>query len=113
MKIAAELYGQVVLLKLTGELTDESLSDFADGVSHHLAGKDARDLVLDLEAVTFIDSAAFERLLDLRDKLVEDLGQVRLVHCGPNVKKILEMTRMNEEFEVLDDTDEAVKSLGA
>jgi len=57
----------------------------------------------------FVDSAGLEYLLDLQDSLVERLGTVKFAHCEAGVKKILEMTRLDTDFEVYDDVSMAVK----
>ena len=70
-----------------------------------------RDIVLNLEAVGFVDSAALEYLLDLQEQLAERLGQVKLVGLDGNVTKIFEVTRLDNAFERFEDVSEAVKSM--
>ena len=110
MNGAAELYGSTLVLKTKGELTDDTLPAFQEEVRHHLAGSDVRDLVLDLETVTYLDSAALEYVLTLQDMLAEKLGQVRLAGADENVRKILEMTRLDEDFEMYGEVSAAVKA---
>ena len=110
MNTTVELYGSTLVLKGKGELTDETLPAFKGDIQHHLAGADVRDLVLDLEHVTYLDSAALEHLLDLQDMLAERLGQVRLAGADENVRKILEMTRLDEGFELFAEVSAAVKA---
>ncbi|MCD6377275.1 MAG: STAS domain-containing protein [Planctomycetes bacterium] len=70
-----------------------------------------RGLVLDLKAVPFIDSAGLEYLLDLRDRISERLGEIKLVNVDENVSKILEITRLDGAFEQFDNITEAVRSI--
>jgi len=111
MNVTAESYGHAVILNLKGELTEDSLNALRQAVDHYLTlgGKEVVDLVLDLENVPFIDSAVLMYLLDLRDFLSERLGQVKLVKCDRNVRKILEITRLDTDFELFDDVPEAAK----
>lgn len=111
MNVLAETYGHTVMLHLKGELTEDSLSAFRQSVDHALEAKDVIDLVLDLEAVPFLDSPALEYLMDLQDKLAERLGQVKFVAPDENVRKILEMTRLASVFETFGDISEAVKAI--
>lgn len=110
MSGVAELYGSTLVMKTKGELTDETLPAFKEEVQHHLAGSDVRDLVLDLELVTYMDSAALEYVLTLQDLLAEKLGQVRLAGADQNVRKILEMTRLDQDFEMYGEVTAAVKA---
>jgi len=111
MNITAESYGHAVILKLTGELTEDSLNVFRDAVDHHLGARNLIDLVLDMESVSFIDSVALEYLVGLQDSLAEKLGQVRLVRPDDNIRKILEITRLESTFEVFANPADALKSI--
>jgi len=118
MNIQAETYGNSVVLVLRGELNVDSLGAFKQSVDHHLAemahkrrsgSKDHPivDLVLDLEKVPFVDSAALEYLLELQERLAEGLGQIKLVRPDEHVLKILEITRLRSTFDVFADVPEA------
>lgn len=111
MNIGVESYGHAVVLNLKGELTEDALGAFQQAIDHQLEGREVVDIVLNLQEVPFVDSAALERLVDLQDRLAERLGQVRLLKCDPNVRKILEMTRLDTVFEMFEDASEAVKAL--
>jgi len=113
MNIAAESYGHAVILNLKGELTDDSLSALAGAAERALEDSVVIDLVLNFESVPFVDSKALEFLLALQDRLSERLGQVKLLKCDENIRKILEITRLEGAFEVCMDVNEAVKSIQA
>lgn len=113
MKVSAESYGHAVILILKGELTEDCLQALRQVVDHQLEGKEVVDLVLNLEEVPFLDSDVLEYLLDLQDRLAERLGQVKLARCDENVRKILEITRLDGTFETYDDVTQAVQVMGA
>ena len=111
MKIAAESYGHAVILNLKGELTEDTVSSLKEAVDHQLKNSDVVDMAFNLENVPFVDSAALEYLLDLQDCLNERLGQVRLIQCDENVRKILEITRLDSVFELFDNVSQTVKAI--
>lgn len=111
MNITAESYGHAVILVLKGDLTADSLDMFRQAVKHQLAETAIHDVVLNMEGVPFVDSAALEYLLDLQEQLAERLGQVKLLRVDENVAKILEMTRLDATFERFDQAAQAVKTL--
>lgn len=113
MNITAESYGHTVLLHLKGELTEDTVVAFRQAVDHNLQPKEVIDLVLDLEQVTFVDSASLEFLLDLQDRLAERMGQVKFVKPNDEVRTILSITRLEPSFETYRDINEAVKALQA
>ena len=110
MNIQAESYGHAVILILEGELTDDSLEVFRQTVDHQLDSQEVIDLVLNLEKVPFIDSAALEYLLDLQEQLTGPrMGGVKFAKPDENVLKILEITRLESTFDVFMDVSEAIK----
>lgn len=111
MQITAESYGQAVILNCKGELTADSLEAFRRAVEHQLAEEQVRDLVLNFEEVPFLDSAAIEYLLELQVTLADRLGQVKLARLDENLRKIMEMTRLESAFERYDDLSEAVRTV--
>lgn len=113
MKISAESYGHAVMLVLNGELTEDTLGPLETAVDHQLEGKEVVDVILNMEAVPFIDSAALSYLLDLQERLAGTFGQVRLAKCDENVRKILEITDLVSSFETYDEIAEAVRAVQA
>ncbi|MCD6365821.1 MAG: STAS domain-containing protein [Planctomycetes bacterium] len=113
MNITAESYGRTVLLNLPGELTEDSIAAFLQAVDHQLLAEEVVDIVLNMENVPFVDSAALECLLDLNDRLAEKLGQVKLAAVSETVWTILEVTRMDSTFEIYTSVPEAVRAVHA
>jgi len=111
MNITAESYGHAVVLNMKGEITEDALSVLRREIQHQLSGKDVVDLVLNLERVPFIDSMGLEFLLDLQERLSEKFGQILIVQPDENVRKILEITRLESDFEIYEDIAEAVKAV--
>ena len=111
MNITAESYAHAVMLNIDGELTEDSLASFKEAVDHQLESEEVIDIVLNMENVLFVDSMFLEYLLELQDRLAAKLGQVKLVKIDDNIRKILEITRLDSTFEVCMDTNEAVKAV--
>ena len=113
MNITTESYGHAIMLNLDGDLTEDDLAGLLQVVNHQLLNEEVIDVVLNMENVPFLDSAALECLLDLQDRLSERFGQVKLAKVNENVGKILEMTRLDSSFETYRDISEAVKAVQA
>lgn len=111
MTVTVESYGQAIVLHYKGELTVDSLEAFKKAVDHHLQEEHVRDVVLDFEAAPFVDSAAFEYLLDLQDLLNERMGQIKLAGLDENLAKILEITRLDSAFQRFENVSEAVNTM--
>jgi anti-anti-sigma factor len=107
VNITHENYGHVTVLSLKG--TADDTENFQRVVNDRIEN-DVHDFVIDLERVPFIDSAAMEAILDLRDRVQDKLGMVKLASADENVVKILEIVRLDQQFERFGDLIEAVKS---
>lgn len=58
-------------------------------------------LDLDLSALTFLDSSGLGTLVSLHKTLRSRNGTVRLIKPAPNVRQILELTRLDRVFEIV------------
>ncbi|HDZ22783.1 hypothetical protein LCGC14_0320980 [marine sediment metagenome] len=113
MNVTAETYGHAVVVNIKGEITEDGLSALQEIVERNLEYPEITDVILNMAEAPSVDSVTLEYLLDLHDKLAEDLGMVKFANCDENILKILEMTRLTREFELFDDVEKAIKSAQA
>ena len=109
MSITATSTGNVCLLTIDGELIGTNVQQFRSLVEQAFAA-DGRDVVVDFGNATAIDSEGLEALTWLRRECDERLGMVRLCRLSGTLRKTLEVTRLNRQFEQYDHRDEALKS---
>jgi anti-sigma B factor antagonist len=109
MKVKTQNYNDVAVVELQGELDGDSIELFqntiTDIVATHKTG-----IVLDMSDIGFIDSTGLEQLLCVRDYCSENDCQLRLAGLNETLMKILEVTRLENEFESYAELSEAVKS---
>ncbi len=110
MKLSYEDHDTITVLKISGELTLDQVDGFRRSCLDRF-GQGIRHVVLDLEYVTFVDSAGLEALLWIIDEATERSGQLRLVKPDPTVSKILEISRLDRRFNIHDSIESAAKSL--
>ncbi len=110
MKLSYEDHDTITVLTLSGDLSVDQVDAFRRSCQDRLdAG--IRHVVLDLEHLTFIDSAGLEALLWVIDVTAERGGQVRVVKPDPTVSKILKISRLDRRFNIHDTIESAAKSL--
>ena len=68
-------------------------------------------LVIDFTAARFVDSRGLEALLWSRGRLGDGIGAVRLAGLDANCRKIVEMTRLDDQFEIHDDVQAALRAM--
>lgn len=110
MKLTFEDHEQLSILKLDGDLTANEADEFRRMTLQRF-DQQICDFVIDVSQVQFIDSKGLEAFLWLQERVVENLGQLRLVNMNEQLKTILKMTRLAGRFEVESDVESAIMSL--
>jgi anti-sigma B factor antagonist len=109
MRIQTQEYNEVAVVALQGELNIDAVEMFEDTLSQVIStGK--KGIVLDMREVGFVDGPGLEKLLWARDYCHESDCQLKLAGLDENCKKILEITRLANEFDRHEELAEAVKS---
>ena len=109
MKVKTQDYNDVTVVELQGEL-DEEFSTLLQNTITDIVARHRTSIVIDLSDVGFIDSHGLERLLWARDYCHENNSQFRLAGLDENCTKILEITRLENNFDSYTELTEAVKS---
>jgi len=109
MRTKTQDYNDVTVVELQGELDSDSAGVFQSTVNEIIGGNKTR-VVLDMTNVGFIDSIGLEKLLWARDYCNENNAQLKLAGLDENCSKILELTRLEDEFDRYNELAEAVKS---
>lgn len=123
MKVRTQDYNDVTVFELQGELDGEFTELFKNTVTGIIGtsfckktqngnpiGTHKAGIVLDMSGVGFIDSQGLEQLLWARDYCNENKCQLRLAGLDEKCAKILEVTRLENEFDRYAELAEAVKS---
>ena len=106
MNLPTEIFGNVVVV----HAPEEMVSDHAESLQKYLTAQDRRNVVLDIDNAEAIDSEGLTSLLDAQDKLRENIGDLKIATTNSVNRKILEMTRLDEQLEVFDSVIDAVKA---
>ena len=75
-----------------------------------LIEKGRRNLVVDLSTVSFIDSSGLGALVRALTNTQKEGGQTKLLNAGPQIRKLLQMTKLDSVFEIHEDMEAAVTS---
>ena len=83
----------------SGELRDTMLAQIEEG---------ARTIVVDLSAVRYVDSSGLSSMVNVATTVEKNNGHIVLCGLDPSVRKVLEMTRLTEYFQITEDLESAV-----
>jgi len=100
------------IIRLGGRLTAATAPSVRRQL-RKLVDADAARLVIDLSEVTFVDSSGLSVLVTTFKAARGGGGDVVLLQPQPNVRSLLELTRLHRVFQIFEDRDTAVRALEA
>ncbi len=106
MNLPTEIFGDVVVVHTPDELSLENAREIANFFS----SLDRSKVVADLDGTESLDSAGLTVLLDIQDQLRGEGGDLKILSSNAVNRKILEITRLDQQLEVFPSVIEAVKS---
>jgi anti-anti-sigma factor len=109
MKLKIQDYNDVTVVELHGDLDADVIELFQNAITG-IVTKRKTGVVLDMSGVGFIDSQGLEQLLWTRDYCNENMRELRLAGLDENCARILEITRLANEFACYGELAEAVRS---
>ncbi len=110
MKFETQDYNDISVVQLKGEIDTEVTDAFAETVTGLISAQ-KKGIVLDMSEVAFIDSEGLEKMLWAKDYCDENNSQLRVCGLNQTCSKILEITRLENEFSKYNELADAVKSL--
>ena len=112
LAIAEREAGDVTILLLSGQiLVDDGDVAIRKRVLDLVAHGRVK-VLLDLGAITHIDSAGFGTIASKAKLLHDRNGALKLLHVPARSQRLLEVMRLHTSFEMFEDEEEAVKSFG-
>jgi anti-sigma B factor antagonist len=110
MELQTHEDGSVTVLTVTGDLViGDAESTFKKTVTRLLEEGHTR-LLVDLSGVGFLDSSGLGALVRALTQSQKEGGQTKLLNAGPQIRKLLQMTKLDSVFEIHDDMEAAVSS---
>ncbi len=109
MRIHRQDYNDVTVIELQGELDGEVAEPLKSAITEAIANQ-RMGLVVNMSDISFVDGQGLELLLWVRDYCRQNKTQLRLAGLDENCAKILEITRLHDEFDCHAELAEAVKS---
>ena len=113
MQIEERKVGDVVVLDLKGKITlgegDELLKDKVNSLSN----QGYKKLLLNLEAVPYIDSAGLGEIVRTYTTVSRQGGSLKLLNLTKRITDLLSITKLLTVFETFDTEGDAIKSFSA
>ncbi len=111
MRIRCDDYDGVCVMSVTGEMTGEGAAAAKKNALECIEQRRISQFVIDLEKTAIIDSQGLEALLWIKRRCEDSDGQLKLAGMNLNLKKILEVTRLDHRFQCAPDVASALKTM--
>jgi anti-sigma B factor antagonist len=113
IKIAERRIGDVTILDLRGRLVfDEGDASIVERIDL-LIGEGRTRIILNLQGVSYIDSAGVGALVAKYISLRKRGGDLKLLHLTERVRRVIAISHLLAVFENFDSEDLAVRSFGS
>lgn len=109
MKFKRTEYGALTVLSPKGDLVGDDVALFREQTRQCLE-EGGPDLTIDCAEIGGFDSGGLEALTELSRECRTRGGALRLCSLDAVGRAILELTRLNRQFDVYDDVEAAIRS---
>lgn len=106
MNLPTEIFGEVIVVHTPEEMG----SDQADRMETYLTTLERHKLVVDIDGTEQLDSAGLTLLLNAQEALRALDGDLKISTVNTTNRKILEITRLDQQLDVFESVIDAVKS---
>jgi anti-anti-sigma factor len=110
IQILERRIGDVTVLVLSGEMLVDDGDLALRQQIHDLLDQARAKILIDLAAVTHIDSAGVGMMVAKQKTVRERGGDVKLLHLTSRSQRLLSLMKLASVFEAFEDEEEAVKS---
>jgi anti-sigma B factor antagonist len=102
--------GEVAIIDLAGRITMGDGCAVVRGAVRDLVNAGERKILLNLQAVSFLDSAGLGEMAGSYVTLAKLGGQLKLVHSLPRINSLLQVTKLYALLVTFADEAEALRS---
>ena len=109
MQVVINREGAVTVLKPLGPLVSGELAEMEEALVN-LSKNWTRRMVVNLSEATYMDSAGLELISRYQRQLTAHGLKLKLCQLNELTRKIFDLTRLSQRFEIFPDTSTAVRS---
>lgn len=101
----------VGVVELVGEVDVYSAAQ-ARQAMHELVDGGAKHVLIDLHGTDYLDSTAMGVLVGVLKRVAENGGSVRLIGLRPRIRRLFEITRLDQVLPIYETEEQALADLG-
>ncbi|MEW6730126.1 MAG: STAS domain-containing protein [Acidobacteriota bacterium] len=109
-KCRSQKVGKINIIKLIGRLTPDESDDILFSTVKQLAESGEKDFLLDLSAVNYINSTGIGSIIQAYRLAQNKGGNLKLLNPSQCVSHIIQVSKLDNIFEVFHDQEAAIQS---
>ncbi len=109
MNIDSKTENNVAIITLSGRFDSHTVKNFKSSITS-LIESHVTNFVIDLAAVTYIDSSALGNLVSFLRSVRETDGDIKIASLTAKIRSVFELTRLHQVFDIYDDPNSAARS---
>lgn len=109
MKMTQEIKGDVVILRLSGQLMGGPDADAVRDTILSILNQGFKRILVDLKDVSWVNSTGLGILISSHITTSNNGGQLKLMQVSKRIESIFMVTRLNTVFQVFEDEASALK----
>jgi anti-sigma B factor antagonist len=113
MKMTQEIKGDVVILRLSGQLMGGPDADAVRDTVFSIINQGFKKILVDLKDVSWVNSTGLGILISSHITVANSGGRLRLMRVSKRIDSIFMVTRLNTVFTVFEDEPEALLAFQA
>jgi anti-anti-sigma factor len=110
MTIVERFVGDVTILDIYGRVTSDEGAHPLGASIRHLLHRGRRDVLMNLEAVPYIDSTALGEIVRSYTTALQMGGAVKLLHVGERIRVLLATTKLMHLMPMFEVEGDAIAS---
>ncbi len=110
MDLTTRKVDDIFVINVDGDIDSDTSSMFKKSLNYAL-GRGERNILLNFENVNFITSVGIGVIIDLYKQLDKNNGKLVLVKVRKLVRDVLEVSRLDSVFQIMDTESEAIRSM--
>ncbi len=91
-------------------VTEEGIQEVAEQLFSLVDDQNLNRLLLNFSNVQFLSSAALGKLINLRKKVINANGQLKLCSIQPDLFEVFKLTKLDRVFDIYKEEEKALES---
>ncbi|MFW6269957.1 MAG: STAS domain-containing protein [Bacillota bacterium] len=100
---------EIDILKPEGEIVFANSHTLKEKTKSIIEENDINELILDLDAISYLDSSGVGFIISLLKFLREKKGKLVITNLNSKVRRVCELTKLNEIINIYESNEKAVK----